>query len=189
MHSKVGKVAGVEAHRRRRLEKVARNRVNGGRPIARFTRAGDPASLRFTAGYEPDFRARGILEKASARSRLYGGVLRRFRILSRNRRVQYLFMSGPRHTWIIPPQATTTELSSYGLRTIDVAVDEDLCVPGFEYHFVEDGELHSQIPEGFAGAPSEEDPNRADASAWLDRLPVVREFHRKVLGRKPRGRG
>ncbi|NNL66061.1 MAG: hypothetical protein HKP30_07465, partial [Myxococcales bacterium] len=165
---------------------LARNRVHGGRPIARFTRAGDPASLRFVSGYQPDFRARGILEKASARSRLYGGTLRRFRILSRNRRIQYLFMSGPRHTWIIPPQATTTELSSYGLRTIDVAVDEDLCVPGFEYHFVEDGELHSQIPEGFAGDPSEEDPNRADASAWLERLPVIREFHRKVLGRKPR---
>jgi hypothetical protein len=86
--------------------------------------------------------------------------------------------------WIIPPQALTTELSSFGLRSVDVAIDENLCVPGFEYHFMDDTQdpptLHTQIPEGFAGAPSAEDPSRADASKWLDRLPVVREFRRVV---------
>ena len=88
--------------------------------------------------------------------------------------------------WIIPPQPLTTELSSYGVRTLDVETDEDLCVPGYEYHYVDEDEvpprLYSQIPEGFAGAASDVDPARADASPWLDRLPVIREFRRKVLG-------
>ena len=71
------------------------------------------------------------------------------------------------------------------MRTIDVIADEDLCCPGFEYHFLDESEdppvMVSQIPEGFAGDPSEFDPSRADAAAWLDQLPVVREFRRKVL--------
>jgi hypothetical protein len=166
---------------RRRARADRRNLVNRGRPIARFTRRGDPASLRFAPGYEPDF-ARGVLETSRSRSSLYGGILRRYRILSRNERIQYLFMAGPRHAWIIPPQTTTTGLSTYGLRTVDVPADEDLFVPGFEYHFMDGDHLHTQIPKGFAGAPSEVDPHRADASAWLDRLPVIREFRRKVLG-------
>jgi len=169
---------------RRRARANPKNRVNGGRPVARFTRAGDPASLRFAPGFEPDFRA-GLLETSRSRSSLYGGGLRRFRILSRNGCIQYLFMAGPRHAWIIPPQATSTELSSYGLRTVDVVADEDLFVPGFEYHFMDGDRLHTQIPEGFAGAPSEIDPHRADASAWLDRLPVIREFRRRMLGPSP----
>jgi hypothetical protein len=42
-------------------------------------------------------------------------------------------------------------------------------------------EHFSQIPEGFAGELSEHDNDRADASAWLDPIPVIREFRRKVL--------
>ena len=141
-------------------------------------------ALRFTAGFEPDLR-KGILEVSSSTSRLYGGRLRRYRILSKNREVQYLFMAGSKHVWIIPAQATTTELSSYGVRTIDVDADEDLFIPGFEYqegYGPQDvrSVLH-QIPEGFAGAANELDPSRADASRWLDRLPVIREFRRLVL--------
>ena len=94
-------------------------------------------------------------------------------------------MAGPRQVWIIPDQATTTQLSSYGVRTIDVVADDDLFLPGYEYHGGENGELGAdQIPEGFAGEISELDPSRADASPWLDRLPVVREFRRRVLGRR-----
>ena len=44
--------------------------------------------------------------------------------------------------------------------------------------------LHSQIPAGYAGKASEIDPSRADASAWIDRLPVIREFRQKVLRRR-----
>jgi hypothetical protein len=152
--------------------------VNGGRPIARFARAGDPRSLRFARGFAPDF-ARGVLEHTALESSLYGGTVRRFRILSRNRRVQYLFMAAPRHVWIIPPQATTTELSSFGVRTVDVAVDDDLCVPGWEYHGGSDD--LDQIPRGYAGERHPKDPSRADASPWLDRLPVIRDFRRIVL--------
>jgi hypothetical protein len=173
---------------RRRARADRRNRVNGGRPVARFTRRGDPGSLRFVAGYEPDL-ADGVLERSTSKSRLYGGRLQRHRVLSTNREIQYLFFSGPRHVWIVPPQATTAGLSSYGVRTVDVEVPEDLVVPGYEYHFHEEGRLHSQIPEGFAGPPSEVDPDRADASPWLDRLPVVRAFRRRVLGEAdPAGR-
>jgi hypothetical protein len=72
---------------RRRAQADPRNLVNRGRRIARFTRRNDPTSLRFAAGFEPDF-ARGILEVSSSTSRLYGGELRRFRILSSNRKVR-----------------------------------------------------------------------------------------------------
>ena len=180
----------IEAYRdftgpRRRAAADARNLVNRGRPVARFTRRNDPSSLRFVRGFAPDFRG-GILERGELTSRLYGGRLRRFRIASQNRRVQYQFMAGPRQVWITSLQAATTEVSSYGVRTIDVPVDEDLLIPGYEYHFADDpddpDEIFSQIPAGFAGEPSEVDGSRVDASPWLDRMPVIREFRRVVLG-------
>ena len=161
-----------------------RNLINRGRSIARFTRKNDPTSLRFTKGFEPDFD-HGVIEVSDSKSKLYGGRLKRFRMLSKNRKIQYLFFAGPRNVWITPPQTTAANLTSYGVRAIDVIIDEGLCVPGYEYHFVDDSEdppvLMSQIPEGFAGATSEFDPSRADASPWLDRLPVIREFRRKIL--------
>jgi hypothetical protein len=171
---------------RRRAQSDPRNLVNGGRPVARFTRAGEPDTLRFAAGFEPDFR-RGLLEESTSKSSLYGGRLRRFRILSANERIQYLFFAGPHHVWIIPPQATTTELSSYGVRTIDVAADDDLSVPGWEYDGGADSGLAGvdQIPAGYAGEPNPRDPSRSDASLWLDNLPVIREFRRVVLGHSP----
>lgn len=169
---------------RRKAEKNSRNLINRGKSIARFTKKNDPSSLKFAKGFEPDFK-RGVIETTTIRSNLYGGEVKKHRILSDNRKVQYLFMHSPRHVWIIPPQALTTELSSFGLRTVDVVIDENLCVPGFEYHFMDDTQdppaLHTQIPDGFAGEPSAEDPSRADASAWISALPVVKEF-RRVLG-------
>ncbi len=185
---RIGAYADFCAPRRRAREDPAQV-VNRGRRIARFTRPGDPRSLVITRGYEPDFRG-GILERASSQSRLYGGRLRRFRIVSRNRRVQYLFMAGPRQVWIVPPQATSRNITSYGVRAIDVPHDEDLCVPGYEYHFLDDSvdppEWVSQIPEGFAGPPSPLDPERCNASPWIDQLPVVQRFRREVLGQKAR---
>ena len=170
---------------RRRAEADRRNLINGGRSIARFKRKNDPTSLVVVSGFEPDFK-KGIIEVSDSRSAMYGGPLKRFRILSRNRKVQYLFMAGERHVWIIPPQALTTELSSYGLRTVDVVADDDLFVPGYEYHYfaedADESEHFSQIPEGFAGEVSEQADDRADASAWLDQIPIIQEFRRKVLG-------
>ena len=174
--------------RRRAAE---RGRFHGGRPVARFLRAGDPASLRFARGFEPDFTG-GVLERDDSKSRFFGGALSKYRILSTNRRVQYQFVASPTHVWINPPQTLTHELSSYGVRVVDVACHEDLCVPAFEYHEVDpeaaEGEpaVHSQIPPGFAGAPHPDDPSRADASAWIEALPVVREFRRRVLRRRSR---
>ena len=169
---------------RKRAQSDRRNLINGGRKVARFTRKNDPTSLVIAAGFEPDF-GKGILEMGSSVSKLYGGRLRRFRILSRNWKIQYLFIAGPRVVWIIPPQATTTEIMSFGVRTVDVAVDEAMCIPGYEYHFIDDSEdppaLYSQIPKGYVGEVSQFDPSRSDASPWLDRLPVIREFRRKVL--------
>jgi hypothetical protein len=65
------------------------------------------------------------------------------------------------------------------VRTVDVVADEDVFVPGYEYHYLEDGVLYSQIPPGFAGAASDVDPTRADASPWLEKLPVIQEFRRR----------
>lgn len=172
----------LEPRRRARARRGAR--IHGGEPVAWFTRKRDPESLRFARGFEPDFGG-GILEVGTLKSSLYGGEVRKVRILSKNALIQYQFVAAPRQVWIIPPQTLTRELSTYGVRTLDVEVDEDLCVPGYEYHYLDDSEspprLYSQIPEGFAGAVSEIDPARADASPWLDRLPVIREFRRKVL--------
>ncbi|KPK17319.1 MAG: hypothetical protein AMJ62_01265 [Myxococcales bacterium SG8_38] len=170
---------------RRKAARNPRNLIHGGRRIARFTRKNDPTSLQIVTGFEPDF-TKGVLEVSQLKSVLYHGELQRFRILSRNRQVQYMFVAGPKHAWIIPPQALTTELSTYGVRTVDVVADEDLFVPGYEYHFVDetaDGPVQfSQIPEGFAGPQSEHQDDRADASAWLDEIPLIRQFRRKVLG-------
>lgn len=169
---------------RRKAAADPRNLIHRGRSIARFTRKNDPTSLRFASGFEPDF-ARGVMEKTTSTSTMYGGRIERYRILSKNRRAQYMFFSGPHHVWIIPPQALTTELSSFGLRTIDVVADENLCVPGFEYHFLDESQdppvFVSQIPKGFAGPQSIHDPSRADASPWLEKLPIIQEFRRKVL--------
>jgi len=172
---------------RRRAASNPRNLINRGKSVARFRRNDDPGSLEFTAGFEPDFR-RGIIDRAETKSGMYGGIVERYRILSVNKKIQYMFMAGPNQVWIIPPQALTTDISTYGVRTIDVVADEDLFVPGFEYHYMDDEvdppAMFSQIPDGYAGAPSVHDEARADASAWLDALPVVKEFRRKVLGRK-----
>lgn len=157
-----------QAPRRRSADKYA---IHGGRPVARFRRAGDPSSLEFTKGFEPDF-GRGILESSTSMSRFFGGALQKVRVLSTNRQIQYLFFSSPTHTWVNPPQALSTELSTYGVRTVDVRVHDDLCVPGYEYH--EEGA--SQIPAGFAGDSHPDDPHRADASMWLRELPVIRDF-------------
>ncbi len=174
---------------RERAAANPRNLINAGRSIARFRRSGDPTSLVFTRGFEPDF-ARGVIEKNATRSRLYGGRVRRFRILSRNRRIQYLFLASPSHVWIVPPQATTTELSTYGVRTIDVVADPDLFIPGWEYHYLDEDltppELYTQIPTGFAGIECPHDEHKADASPWLEQLPIVKDFRRKLLRQPPR---
>ena len=158
--------------------------VHGGRPIARFRRRLDPGSLSFADGFAPDFAR--VIEVRSAPSHLYGGAVRKYRVCSRNGEVQHQFLASPTHVWLNPPQTLTRELTTYGVRTLDVRAPEELCVPGFEYHFVDETrdppELHSQIPPGFAGEPSCEDPLRADASRWNEALPVIREFRRKVLG-------
>lgn len=168
-----------------------KRRIHGGRPIARFRRRGDPASLEFAKGFEPDF-GHGIVEINQTKSHLYHGELRRFRILSQNRQIQYLFIAGPKQVWIIPPQALSTELSSFGLRTIDVVADEDLFIPGYEYHYIDHEQdppaLYSQIPKGYAGEPCADDPNKADASPWLEALPVVKEFRQRILGGSKRKR-
>ncbi len=165
----------------------SKNLIHRGKSIARFTRGNDPASLKIVKGFEPDFGS-GIVEHGQTRSRLYGGQLDRFRILSTNRKVQYLFFSGASHVWIAPPQALTTELSSFGVRTVDVVADDDLFVPGYEYHHFEETDqglvLYSQIPEGFVGETCEYDDAKADASPWLDQLPLIQQFRREVLNHR-----
>lgn len=164
--------------------------IAGGAPVAWFEREGDPASLRIREGFAPDFDA-GVIERSASKSTLYHGRVRRFRVLSENREIQWFFFAAPRHVWIVPPQALSTTLSSYGVRVVDVVADEHLFVPGYEYHFVDDAfpedEHFSQIPAGYAGAPSAYNGDRADASAWLEALPLVKRFRERVLGRPRRG--
>jgi hypothetical protein len=163
---------------RRRAAQRPGGQIYGGRPVAWFARRGDPASLRFVPGFAPDFAR--VVEVTRLASRMYGGAIAKLRILSQNCQIQYQFVAGPHHVWIIPAQALDDELSSYGARTVDVIADEDVFVPGYEYHYEEHGELYTQIPPGFAGAASEVDPTRADASPWLEKLPVIQEFRRRI---------
>ena len=171
-----------EAPREKAMQDPA-NRINDNEPIAWFTRASDPTSLEIEHGFEPDFRK--LIDVSTSRSTFYGGGIRKFRFASRNRQIQYLFVQGQHHVWIIHPQALTTELSSYGLRTVDVNADDDISVPGYEF-FDNDGsgEVDDQIPAGYAGPVCPYDPDRADASPWNHRLPIVRAFRRTKLARR-----
>lgn len=172
---------------RRRAQSDPRRLINRDRRVAYFRKANDPTSLRFVSGYEPDFSRRGVVEHARSHSNLYGGTIERYRVVSKNRRIQYLFFAGPENAWIVPPQAMTSELSSFGVRTVDVLIDDNLCVPGYEYHYVVDAsadppEIHSQIPAGFVGHVNAHDEARSDASPWIEQMPVIREFRRRLCG-------
>ena len=159
---------------------VAANRINNNRPIAWFEDEDDPRSLKFAPQFGPDFKA--VIDVSTSYSRMYDGKIRKYRIASRNRRIQYMFVAGPNHVWLIHPQATTVELSTFGLRTVDVVADEDMSIPGYEFFDnTGDGEVDDQIPPGFAGGVCPHDPDRADASPWNDRMPVVRAFRRAKL--------
>lgn len=179
-----GRIAPYSDFTRLRDRDQALVQVNHGRPIARFRRQNAPESLEFVRGFAPDL-ARGVVCSTFAASNLYGGRVKKTRVLSVNKEIQYQFISSPTHVWINPPQALTTSLTPYGTRTLDVHAPEALFVPGYEYHFMDEGtdppSLHSQIPAGFAGAPSKEDPMRADAGAWIERLPPVVEYRRRGL--------
>lgn len=167
-----GRVAPYEdfARPRRGLEAA----INRGRPVGYFRRRLDPESLRFVRGFAPDLN-HGLIDKSYSRSGIYGGAITKYRFVSDNRKIQYTFVAAPHQVWILPPQTLTQSLFSYGLRPIDVPCDENLCLPGFEFHYAG----HSQIPAGFAGEPSATDPSRADTSPWNESMPVIREFRRR----------
>ncbi len=147
--------------------------INGGHDVATFDNPAVPESLRFVDGFAPDL-ARGPVAQSRSRSSLYGGDIVKHRFVSVNEQIQYVFVCGPRQAWILPPQTLTRALTTYGLRPIDVPCDEHLCLPGYEFHYPG----HSQIPEGFAGAPSPADPSRADTSPWNDRMPILAQYRR-----------
>ena len=110
---------------------VPANRINDNAPISWFEHDDDPRSLKFEPGFEPDFKA--VIDVSTSQSYMYGGQIEKYRIASRNRLVQYLFVEGPKHVWLIHPQSVTTELSTFGLRTIEVNADEDMGIPGYEF--------------------------------------------------------
>lgn len=167
---------------RRQAMRHSVNRINNNKPVAWFRNDNDPSTLKFEPGFEPDFRK--VIDSSNSYSLAYGGAIRKYRIASRNRRIQFLFVHGKQHTWVVHPQALTTELSSYGCRTVDVVADEDLSIPGYDF-FDNDGsgEVENQIPVDYAGGVCPFDPDRADASPWNDRLPIIRAFRRTRLAR------
>lgn len=168
---------------RRNAAKDSANLVYGGRRVAHFARRTDPHSLKIVAGFEPDF-GQGNAGTETLSSSLYGGPVGRYRVLSTNRKIQYLFLHGPKQSWIASVQPTSRQLSTYGVRVVDAVVDDLLLLPGFEFHYLDESleppQWYSQIPKGFAGAASHVDSSRADAGAWLDQVPVIRQFKRWV---------
>lgn len=165
---------------REKAMSIAANRINDNRPVASFADQANPDSLQFEPGFEPDFSQ--IIDCSPSRSSMYGGDIKKYRIASQNGRIQYLFVAGPLHVWIVHPQSFTTALSSYGLRTVDVIADEELSIPGYEFaDNAGDGETADQIPTGFAGQPCPYDEDRADASPWNDRLAPIKAFRQARL--------
>ena len=158
--------------------------IAGDRKVVWFERPGDPSSLRVLPGYEPDWD-HGPVERYEHGSRLYEGKIERLRFFSRNREIQHLMFLAPRHAWMVPPQTLDRDLTSYAVRPVQPNFDEEAYVPGYEYHFedehaaADDPVLHSQIPPGYVGAPSDLDDSRADASAWLDEMQLLQEFRRR----------
>ena len=165
---------------REKAMKVAANRINRNRSIAWFEDEDDPRSLVIAPGFEPDFRA--IIDQSTSSSYMYGGEINRYRIASVNRKIQYMFVEGPDHVWLIHPQALTTELSTFGLRTVDVIADDDMSIPGYEFADNNgEGEIDDQIPPGYAGEVCPHDPDRADASPWNEKMPIIKAFRRSRL--------
>ena len=160
--------------------------INDNQKIAWFKNANKPNSLCITKGFEPDFK-KGLIDTSKSSSRMYGGQITKYRIASKNRKVQYLFIFGKTQAWIIPPQPLDNLLISYGVRAVDVEMDDNLCIPGYEFHYLEfDDEpdsLYSQIPKGFVGPASEADPDRASASPWIEKLSVIKNFRKHLKQR------
>jgi len=161
--------------------------INRGKKIAYFTKRNDPASLKFTKGFEPDY-VNGVVEVSIDRgvlSELYGSRVKKYRILSINRKVCYQFLVAPNVIWANPPQAMTTEIMSYGVRPIDVNFDNNAFLSGLDYH--EEGDTKSglagftQIPQGYAGKANVILENLADTSMWNNQLPHIKEFKKQVL--------
>jgi len=157
--------------------------INENRKIAWFKDAAKPQSLCFTPGFDPDFK-HGLIDTSLSRSKMYGGTINKYRIASKNRQVQYLFIVGQTQAWIIPPQPLDNLVTSYGVRAVDADVDEDLCIPGYEFHYLEydddPSSLYSQIPKGYVGPASEADPDRASASPWIEKLSVMKTFRQHI---------
>ena len=163
--------------------------INDSHKIAWFAKPSDPGSLSFAPGFKPDFK-HGLIDTSESRSKMYGGLITKYRIASKNRQVQYLFITGKTQAWIIHPQPLDNLLISYGVRAVDANIDDDLGIPGFEFHYLEHenepDSLYSQIPKGFVGPASEADPDRASASPWIEKLSVMKDF-RKHLKQKTLG--
>ncbi len=161
--------------------------INNGKPIAWFETSDDPSSLKFTKGFEPDF-VDGLIDESESSSYFYGGDILKSRFMSVNRKIHYMIVSAPEHVWLIPPQSTLASLTSYGVRPIDVEIDERVCLPGYDFHFLDTEldppELHSQIPAGFAGDPNPVDADRADTKRWNEAMPVVAEFRHWLATRR-----
>ncbi|MBN3041300.1 MAG: hypothetical protein JW867_09225, partial [Candidatus Omnitrophica bacterium] len=163
--------------------------VNRGRKIAYFTRKGNPRSLRFAKGFEPDYH-NGLVEVSTdsgALADLYGGEVKKYRFLSKNKEVCYQFLAAPNIFWVNPPQAAAGELTSYGVRPIDVNFDDNAFLSGLDYYEEPDPENSvagfSQIPQGYAGKTNDILENLSDTSKWNDKLPHIRVFKRKFINR------
>ncbi len=134
---------------------------------------GIPETFGFTPGFEPDFE-NGVVETFETDNPVYGGKVTSYRIISKNKEAQYLFnvdMKG--RVWIGDVQGTHSEITRFGVRKNTIYIPSDFLTPANEYE--------SEIPEGYKGEWQHSD--YWDASAYIDKLPVVQEFRDKVLNK------
>ncbi|MCX5701739.1 MAG: methyltransferase domain-containing protein, partial [Candidatus Omnitrophica bacterium] len=157
--------------------------LNGGISIGSFAETGNPESYRFQNGFEPDFN-NGVIEEFNTYSPIYGDV-ESYRMLSNNKQVQFVFnVDRENRVWIGAVQSVTPRFTRFGVRAdrIDIGAMEmeniegvnrpvDILMPASEYD--------TQIPKGYIG--NHKADRYYDASPFIDKIPVIKEFRQKVL--------
>lgn len=139
--------------------------------FAHFKKPNDPESLEIYAGYGPELD-KPPLEKYSEYNEHYRGIVDSYVINSKNGALHYIFnVSKKRKVWISAVQSSSALLTRFGVKREKIKVPTGLMVQAQEYL--------DEIPKGFAGKRVHS--VYYDASAWVDKLPINKEFREKVL--------
>jgi len=140
-------------------------------------------------GYKPDFTSKKILRYPS-RNDVYGRITH-YRILSRNKKLQYLFnVSEEGLVWIGSVQSVSKDLNRQGVRqdAPNIIVPPTLLQAPYDYP----SEIVKNLPQGYLGDDHPGHPEYASAAKFTEKIDLVVEFRAEVLSRdrpQPSGDG